>query len=175
MGPEFFDPEIRGHCQTIHADCYAFGMVIYEVLSGRVPFYQYAESIIPDKVFGGDRPEIPRGAEGAYFTGDVWEVLGRCWTSQPANRPKVEDVLLCLENVSESWVPLSPRSMAAPSTEGSPTRGFSIFTAEDVGGSWLSCASSAAPSPPSKTLDMEESAGIIDSVGLPSLLDEFWY
>jgi len=162
MSPEFFDPEI-GHCQTKRSDCYAFGMVIYEVLSGRVPFYQYAESIIPGKVFGGDRPEVPRGAEGAYFTGDVWEMLERCWTRQPANRPKVEDVLLCLENISGSWVPLSPHSLAASSTEGSPTRGPSIFTAEDAGESWLSYPSSAAPSPPSKTQDMEEPVAIADT------------
>jgi len=163
MSPEFFDPEIRGHCQTKNSDCYAFGMVIYEVLSGRVPFYQFAEPIVPGKVFRGERPEVPRGAEGAYFTDDVWEVLERCWTSQPANRPDVEDVLLCLEKVSGSWMPLSPRSLAAPSTEGSPTRGFSIFTAEGAGESWLSYPSSAAPSPPSKTLDMEEPVGIINS------------
>jgi len=163
MSPEYFDPEIRGHCQTTHSDCYAFGMVVYEVLSGRAPFYQYEDSIIPGKVFGGDRPEIPRGAEGAHFTGDVWEMLERCWTPQPANRPKVADVLLRLEDVSGSWIPLSPRSLAASSTEGSPTRGSSIFTSEGAGESWLSYPSSVAQSPPSITLDMQKEVGIANS------------
>jgi len=120
MGPEFFDPKIRGHCQTKHSDCYALGMVIYEVLSGRVPFYQYGELVIPGKVFAGDRPERPQGAEGACFTSDVWEVLRRCWAPQPANRFNVEDVLLCLEGVSGSWMSLSPQPDGLVARTGSP-------------------------------------------------------
>lgn len=178
MGPEFFDPEIREHHQTKHSDCYALGMVIYEVLSGRVPFYQYENSIIPGKVFGGDRPERPRGAEGVCFTDDVWEVLRRCWTHQPGNRPNVEGVLQYLKMVSKSWTPPSPRSPAVSLTTGSPTRETSgIFTMGNTDGSLVSSSSSSsrlAPSQPSETPDPEGSTEIVGGVGWSSLADEFW-
>jgi len=115
MSPELLDPEIQDHRQTIYSDCYALGMVIYEVLSEKIPFYQFLNLVISWKVLKGDRPERPQGAEGAWFTDDVWEVLGRCWMSQPRDRPSVKDVLQCLEEVSRSWTPLS-----APPTVGLP-------------------------------------------------------
>ena len=100
MSPELFNPEIRYHFRTKYSDCYALGMVIYEVLSERIPFHQYATLVIPGKVVKGDRPKRPQGVEGIWFTNDVWEALGRCWTPQPGNRPNIEDVLQCLEQVS---------------------------------------------------------------------------
>ena len=136
MSPELFDPEIKDHRPTKCSDCYALGMVIYEVLSGHLPFYGFANRVIYGKVFRGDRPEKPEGTEGAWFTDEVWEVLRSCWTSQPENRPSVEDVLQCLEKVSRSWVPPSPRLLVVPSTPNSLTWGSSnIVTAEstDVG------------------------------------------
>lgn len=178
MSPELLNPEVQGYYPTKYSDCYALGMVTYEVLGRRIPFYQYANSVIPGRVLGGDRPERPQGAERAGFTDDVWDVLGRCWEPQPANRPKVEDVLLCLEKASRSWMPGSPRSLAVSSTDSSPTRGFSdVFTAERETGdeSWLSYPSSGIPFQLSESLEIEESAGAVSSVGCTSLLDQFWY
>ena len=105
MSPELFEQEIQDHRRTKHSDCYALGMVVYEVLSGRMPFYQYVNLVIPGKVVAGDRPKRPRGTEGAWFTDDVWEGLGRCWKPQPGNRPNIEEVLWCLEKASRSWTP----------------------------------------------------------------------
>ena len=105
MSPELFGLEIQDHRRTKHSDFYALGMVVYEVLSGRMPFYQYVNLVIPGRVVGGDRPKRPRGTEGVWFTDDVWEVLGRCWNPQPGNRPNIEDVLRCLEKASRSWTP----------------------------------------------------------------------
>jgi len=109
MSPELFDAEIRGNRRTEYSDCYALGMVIYEVLSGHVPFHEYANWAVPGKVVRGDRPERPQG-EWAQFTDGLWEVLERCWDAQPRNRPSVEEVLQYFEGVSSSWTPpsLSP-------------------------------------------------------------------
>jgi len=131
MSPELFDPEIKYHCRTKYSDCYALGMVIYEVLSGHLPFYEYKSWAIFGKVAGGDRPERPQGAEGVWFPDDVWEALEHCWTPQPGDRPSVEDVLQCLERVSRSWVPPSPRLVVAPPPADSPTWGFSDMITEE--------------------------------------------
>jgi len=122
MSPELFDPETGDHRPTKHSDCYALGMVIYEVLSGHIPFYLFSTQVIPGKVFKGDRPERPQGAEGVWFTDEVWEVLGCCWTPQPEDRPSIEDVLRCLDETSRSWKPPSPHLSMALSTADSLTR-----------------------------------------------------
>ena len=166
MSPELLDPDAQDYNRTERSDCYALGMVVYEVLSGLLPFYQYPDLIVVGKVVGGGRPERPQGARGAWFTDDVWETLERCWTPQPGNRPGIGDVLQCLEKVSRSWVPLSPRLLAVPSPASSITRGFSdIITVESIEWSGVTSPSQVAPSQPSGVLDLVRSAGTVDRVG----------
>ena len=103
MSPELLDPERFGlveSCPTKESDCYALGMVVYEVLSGQTPF---APSPLPPviwKVLEGQRPERPRGKGGALFTDDLWEVLGLCWKHKPDERTNAKVVLQCLERTS---------------------------------------------------------------------------
>jgi hypothetical protein len=121
MSPELFNPDIPGNRRTKYSDCYALGMVVYEVLSGRIPFYQYENFVVPLKVFQGKRPEKPDGPERVWFTDDMWAVLERCWTPQPNERPTIEDVLQCLDEASRVWTPLSPQAVVNPPTADSPT------------------------------------------------------
>jgi len=165
MSPELFDTETEGYHGTKNSDCYALGMVIYEVLSGHIPFYQYGNRAIILKVIKGVRPERPQGAEGVWFTDDVWEVLERCWTPQPGDRPGVEDVLQCLERVSMSLMPPSPRLVVVPSPLDSPTWGSSdIITEENTDEVRVSPPSEAVPSQPSEKSALERSAGTIKTV-----------
>ena len=122
MSPELFDPEkfgLKDSRRTIPSDCYALGMVIYEVLSGRVPFSRCGLYAVISKVSGGGRPKRPRGAEGVWFTGDIWSVLECCWKPNPGDRPNVADVLRCLGRVSKSWTPAPSQTpaLAGPAAE----------------------------------------------------------
>jgi hypothetical protein len=149
MSPELFDPEIQDHRRTKYSDCYALGMVVYEVLSGRVPFYRYANLVIPGMVFDGKRPGRPEGL-GVWFTDDVWAILERCWAHQPDDRPDIKDVLRCLEEVSIVWTP-PPQMVAGPSITDSPTRKtFDLSTEQSTGGGEVSSPSQVAPSQPSE-------------------------
>ena len=104
LNPEQFDLE---KCQrTKESDCYALGMVVLEVLSGQPPFPRDANHTVILKVTKGDRPARPQGAEGAWFTDDLWEILELCWSPWPRSRPTVEVVHDCLERVSIAWRPL---------------------------------------------------------------------
>ena len=108
MSPELLHPDIfdlRDSRPTERSDCYAFGMVIYEVLSGQVPFAQFKEFIVMRKVIEGERPERPEGAEGEWFTDDLWNILTQCWATQPESRPGIEAVLECLGQASSAWTP----------------------------------------------------------------------
>ncbi|KAF9793333.1 kinase-like domain-containing protein, partial [Thelephora terrestris] len=108
MGPELIAPQQFG-CKksrpTKSSDCYALGMVIYETVSGKLPFHKDSDYTISLKVVKGERP-----LRGANFTNYLWSMLELCWTSQPKARPSIEDVLQRLEIASNSWEPPSPGS-----------------------------------------------------------------
>ena len=113
MSPELLDPdqfESSDGRPTRESDCYALGMVIYEVLSGKVPFASLKEFIVMRKVLEGERPSMSEGVEGAWFTDGLRTTLNLCWATQPEIRPSIEAVLKCLLQVSGTWVPLSPRT-----------------------------------------------------------------
>jgi len=100
MSPELLDPEsfgLRKIRPTKESDCYALGMVIYEVLSGHRPFAPRAPPFIIRKVLEGERPERPQGEEGMLFTDAIWQILELCWEHQPGDRTSVKAVLSCLE------------------------------------------------------------------------------
>jgi len=107
MSPELFYPEnfgLKDSRRTRHSDCYALGMVIWEVLSGQVPFPQSEVFAVVAKVSRGERPRRPQGEEGMWFTDGIWRMLERCWTAKRDDRPRIEDVLRCLEEVSRIWM-----------------------------------------------------------------------
>ena len=133
MGPELLSPQQFGFKDsrpTRHSDCYALGMVVYEVLTTRIPFHLDADLIVFMHVVEGKRPERPQGVGEAWFTDDVWEILERCWTQQPESRPSIKDVLQCLGKASRSWIPPPPWVTAgAPATD-SPARNSSDSSIE---------------------------------------------
>ena len=111
MSPERLDPDQLGFKDsrpTRESDCYALGMVIYEVLSGQAPFTPDKDFIVTRKVLNGERPGRPEGLERVWFTDDLWEMLELCWSPQPNNRPTIEVVQECLKQISTAWQPLPP-------------------------------------------------------------------
>ena len=111
MGPELLDPKLFGFKDsrsTKESDCYAFGMVILEVLTGQAPFPAYNCFVVVRSIVAGERPERPQGAEAAWFTDDLWETLKQCRSPQPNVRPTVEAILEYLERGSVAWQPLPP-------------------------------------------------------------------
>ena len=105
--PELLDPDAFGLervRKTKPSDCYAFGMVIYEVLSGQLPFYRSTKYAAAAKVLKGERPERPQGM--GWFTDEIWETLEHCWKHEPSDRLGVDGVLNPLEVASNSWTPL---------------------------------------------------------------------
>ena len=80
-------------------------MVIYEVLSGQVPFRLSGEFVAMEKVIEGVRPERPEGEIGMLFTDGIWELVHLCWMHQPGDRISAKDLLLGIERNSS---PLRP-------------------------------------------------------------------
>ena len=106
MSPELIAPERFGFeiCHpTKSSDCYALGMVVYETVSGNVPFHETPDRAVFLKVVDGQRPR-----REAVFTESLWKMMERCWMSRSIERPSVEDVLLCLEMCSNQQFPPLP-------------------------------------------------------------------
>jgi len=99
-GPERINPQEFGFKDgrpTESLDCYSFGMVIYETISGNPPFYEHADMTVLVKVLKGEHP-----SRGIEFTESLWKMLEMCWAFQPSNRPSIENVLKRMDTVSIS-------------------------------------------------------------------------
>jgi len=106
MSPELIAPQRFGLNKsrpTKASDCYALGMVIYETISGNLPFHKHADLTVAMKVLEGEYP--PRGTR---FTRGLWKMLEQCWAPQPNDRPSIEVVCQSLEASSNLSEPPSP-------------------------------------------------------------------
>jgi len=123
MSPELLDPGIDDRRQSVPSDCYALGMVIYEALTERNPFFESEDMIIIGMILRGNRPQRPKGEEGLWLTDDTWKLLSHCWAAQPGDRPDIESILQYLEQVSGSWTshaPLNTQSFTQDSSDITP-------------------------------------------------------
>ena len=152
MSPELSHPkelEIATYNPTESSDCYALGMVIYEVLSGQKPFSGYKLKTVHAMIHKGERPVRPQGAEGRWFTDDIWKILKRCWEPHQSDRPRARDILQFFEaqqrREGRGWgtIPRDPLPVVRVSSLAS-----SLFPDEKVGLSQPLPINPDVPSPP---------------------------
>ena len=140
MSPELLNPDwsnLKNSRPTKESDCYALGMVIYEVLSGQKPFALLRDFVVIRKVLEGERPERPRGVRGAWFQDSVWEMLERCWEVQPKDRPSLNTVLQCLQGVTR---PSESSSHVDDNSEDPETTwSFNLTDSDDQSDASVSC------------------------------------
>ena len=122
MSPEFLAPDrfnLKESRPTKESDCYALGMVIYEVLSGQVPYAQCNQLVVAQRILAGERPRRPQGTR---FTDGLWKMLELCWRAQPGDRPSLNTVLRRLQDITR---PLEPPDVDGRSAAASDPGTFS--------------------------------------------------
>jgi len=117
MSPELLDPSRFGSNgrPTRESDCYALGMVIYEVLTGRRPFHHLHAFSPIIAVLRGERPAKPLDAESLGFSDKLWELVQLCWSESSSDRPTAQRLLEYLSGISPTWVapPMCPPTDAS--------------------------------------------------------------
>ena len=82
---------------------------IAQVLTGEVPFRGIWQGKLVSRVVEGQRPDKPENAPSIGFSDLLWSFVQRCWDEDSNLRPKVAEVMACLENAVANWDGLMPR------------------------------------------------------------------
>lgn len=86
MAPEL----IQGKHLSKAADIYAFGMIIYELMTGLSPFQGHAYGQVVYLVLQNDVHEVLKF--GPACPAAVVSLAHRCWSKDPKDRPKINEV-----------------------------------------------------------------------------------
>jgi len=89
MAPELLDDAPK----TTASDMYAFGMTIFEILTGNAPYAGRHKAACIAAILLGKPPECqPPSREGQNFE-PLWEIASSCWDQNPNARPSAEVVV----------------------------------------------------------------------------------
>ncbi|KAG8895775.1 hypothetical protein FRB99_000353 [Tulasnella sp. 403] len=89
--------------KTFKSDVYAFGMTIYEVLSGKAPFGITASAIFYAVLFKKERPpRDPIVSPSGESYAALWDLANDCWDEDPERRPTMEQVVRRLKESAPS-------------------------------------------------------------------------
>ncbi|KAF8150262.1 kinase-like domain-containing protein [Mycena galopus ATCC 62051] len=94
QAPELFE---GGSPNSFASDVYGFACVCYEILTGKVPFYELPNdmAVMFSVARGEHPPELPpiwTGLRTSMLDG-LWELLQNCWDGQAENRPTAPQIV----------------------------------------------------------------------------------
>jgi len=98
--PEVLDSEqfgLKHPHPTKASDVFSLGMVMWEIFTGRLPFYPRTQSAAAIRIRNKERPARPIPAMGLGLSDPVWAIMEQCWKHEPSERPDITTVRHGLE------------------------------------------------------------------------------
>lgn len=90
MAPESLT---RRPVYTEKSDIYSYGVILWEIMTGKRPYEGLTEENILDHIRQGKREEIPQTIAAVYA-----EIIHRCWLENPNERPSLTEIIRKIEN-----------------------------------------------------------------------------
>ena len=75
------------------ADIYAFGVLVYEVITGSRTFEHHRVFDLPRLTTQGSRPPRPEDPVAMGFDQGTWDFVEKCWDKNPELRPSATEAL----------------------------------------------------------------------------------
>ncbi|EJD36017.1 kinase-like protein [Auricularia subglabra TFB-10046 SS5] len=89
--------------KTTFSDMFAFGMLIYQIYTGRLPWHGQHETSIMLSIIGGRSPPRPTDGEaGRRFCDVTWLICEQCWAAAPLSRPSITEALARLQSLKQA-------------------------------------------------------------------------
>lgn len=87
--PIYIAPEIWMEKEyTTACDVYAFGIIVYEIITSLVPYHCKFQFEIITKIINGDRPAMDDSVPSSYRN-----LIERCWSKNPDDRPTFDQIV----------------------------------------------------------------------------------
>ncbi|KAK8864991.1 hypothetical protein M9Y10_010519 [Tritrichomonas musculus] len=95
--PAYLAPEIlTDENYSKPGDVYAFGLIVYEIITGEKPFKKFKFFQLMKSVINGYRPEIKEDVPNSYK-----ELIEQCWSQKAEDRPSFDEIVSSLKNNEE--------------------------------------------------------------------------
>ena len=102
--PEIISKSIQGNFKMQEydskVDVYSFSMLLYELMSRRIPFYAMENDEIGMAVFRNERPSLDDVCFTRYSFLTLKELMLKCWVQDPVMRPESKVVSIQLKSPS---------------------------------------------------------------------------